>query len=239
LTTYYIYNLVFNIERIMFIQKWILKNILGKNKSLDNPKILSDAMFIESKKENEGLTIIKYEKLSDLASIVVADYINSNKVQNSNKIINDVPQTKELTMTDDEILVNNLCTNINPEDFEHIKVLGKGFFGKVTQVKYKKNGNIYAMKTLRKEKLKQAKQIEHTKTEKKVLEIVDHPFIVSLKYAFQTPKKLYLIMEYYSGGELFYLLKHCGRFNEKEAKFYFAQIVLVMEFLHSKKIVYR
>ncbi len=223
----------------MFIQKWILKNILGKNKSLNNPKILSDALFIESKRENEDLTIIKYEKIADLASIILTDYINSNKVQNTNKIINDVPQTKEITMIEDEILVNNLCSNINPEDFEHIKVLGKGFFGKVTQVKYKKNGNIYAMKTLRKEKLKQAKQIEHTKTEKKVLEIVDHPFIVSLKYAFQTPKKLYLIMEYYSGGELFYLLKHCGRFNEKEAKFYFAQIVLVMEFLHSKKIVYR
>lgn len=223
----------------MFIQKWILKNILGKNKSLDNPKIFSDTFLIESKRENEDLTITKYEQFNDLASIMIPDYINSNKVQNNNRIIHDVPQTKELTMIDDDILVDGLCQNINPEDFEHIKVLGKGFFGKVTQVKYKKNGNIYAMKTLRKEKLKQAKQIEHTKTEKKVLEIVDHPFIVSLKYAFQTPKKLYLIMEYYSGGELFYLLKHCGRFNEKEAKFYFAQIVLVIEFLHGKKIVYR
>ena len=211
----------------MFIKKWIFGI-----KKLDTPKVLSEKIY-ESKIESEDLTIIKYDD-KNLEKLVIPDYINSNKVQNNKIMIQNIHYHK-----DEEVFVDNLSHNIVPEDFEHIKILGKGFFGKVSQVRYKKNGNIYAMKSLRKDKLKQAKQIEHTKSEKKVLEIVDHPFIVSLKFAFQTPSKLYLIMEYHSGGELFFLLKHCGRFNEKDAIFYFSQIVLVFEFLHSKKIVYR
>lgn len=120
-----------------------------------------------------------------------------------------------------------------------MQVIGKGYFGKVTQVKYKNDGLIYALKTLKKSKLKEAKHIEHTQTERKIMEIVNHPFIVSLKFAFQTEKKLYFAMDYYNGGELFFHLRKRGKFNEAQAKFYLAQIVLAIEFLHSKKIIYR
>jgi serine/threonine protein kinase len=106
-------------------------------------------------------------------------------------------------------------------------------------VKFKKDGEIYALKSLKKSKLKETKQIEHTKTERKILEVVNHPFIVSLKFAFQTEKKLYFVMDYYNGGELFYLLRSKGRFNENQSKFYLSQIILAIEFLHSKKIIYR
>lgn len=128
---------------------------------------------------------------------------------------------------------------MSPEDFEHIKVIGRGYFGKVTQVRFKNDGQIYALKSLKKSKLKEAKHVEHTKTERKILEIVNHPFIVSLKFAFQTDKKLYFVMNCYNGGELFYHLRSKGRFNEIQAKFYLAQIVLAIEFLHSQKIIYR
>jgi len=124
-------------------------------------------------------------------------------------------------------------------DFEHIKVIGRGYFGKVTQVRYKKDNNIYALKSLKKCKLKEEKHIEHTKTERKILEVVQHPFIVCLKFAFQTDKKLYFVMDCYNGGELFYHLRSKGKFNENQAKFYLAQIVLSIEFLHSLKIAYR
>lgn len=129
--------------------------------------------------------------------------------------------------------------NVTPEDFEYIKVIGKGYFGKVSQVKFKKDGQIYALKSLKKSKLKEAKQIEHTQTERKILEVVQHPFIVALKFAFQTEKKLYLVMEYYNGGELFYHLRSKSRFTEIQTKFYISQIILAIEFLHSKKIIYR
>jgi serine/threonine protein kinase len=142
-------------------------------------------------------------------------------------------------MSDDFIPHDKMKFNVTPQDFEHIKVIGRGYFGKVTQVRFKKDNCIYALKSLKKNKLKEEKHIEHTKTERKILEIVHHPFIVSLKFAFQTEKKLYLVMDCYTGGELFYHLRHKGRFSEEIAKFYLAQIVLSLEFLHNKKIIYR
>ena len=143
-------------------------------------------------------------------------------------------------MSTDEFLPSDkIKLNVTPGDFDHIKVIGRGYFGKVTQVRYKKDNMIYALKSLKKNKLKEEKHIEHTKTERKILEVVHHPFIVSLKFAFQTDKKLYFVMDCYNGGELFYHLRTKGRFQEAHAKFYLAQIVLSLEFLHSKKIIYR
>ncbi len=129
--------------------------------------------------------------------------------------------------------------NITPNDFEYLKVIGKGYFGKVMKVKYKSDQQIYALKTIKKSKLKQQKHIEHIRCERKILESIDHPFIISLKFAFQTSTKLYIVMEFCNGGELFYHIRKKGRFSVKEAQFYFSQIVLAIEYLHKKKIIYR
>lgn len=129
--------------------------------------------------------------------------------------------------------------NLRVEDFELLKVVGKGSFGKVMQVKKKDTGNIYAMKVLKKDQLVKRKQVAHTQTERKVLESIDHPFIVSLRFAFQTETKLYMILDYFTGGELFFHLKSHGRFPEERAKFYAAEITLALECLHKNDIVYR
>src|SRR4051812_38810410 len=76
------------------------------------------------------------------------------------------------------------------------------------------------MKVLKKAQLVARKQVAHTKTERKVLEDIDHPFVCHLKYAFQTDTKLYMLLEYFNGGELFFHLKANGRFQEDRAKFY-------------------
>jgi protein-serine/threonine kinase len=87
-------------------------------------------------------------------------------------------------------------------------VLGKGSYGKVMLVKMAdRPGEIYAMKMLRKEHIVKRNQVEHTKSERNVLEAVEHPFIVKLHYAFQTPKKLYVVLEFCAGGELFFSLE--------------------------------
>jgi len=83
------------------------------------------------------------------------------------------------------------------------------------------------------------KQVKHTKTERRVLANINHPFIVSLKFAFQTPAKLYMILDYFNGGELFFHLKNDGRFSQKRTKYYCAEIILALEELHKNKIVYR
>ena len=95
------------------------------------------------------------------------------------------------------------------------------------------------MKMLRKEHVVKRNQVEHTKTERNVLEAVSHPFIVNMIYAFQTPKKLYFILEYCPGGELFFHLSRAARFSEGRCRFYAQEILLAIEYLHSHDIVYR
>merc|ERR1719412_2979247 len=106
-------------------------------------------------------------------------------------------------------------------------------------VEHQKSRDVYAMKMLRKEHVVKRNQVEHTKTERNVLEAVSHPFIVTLHYAFQTPKKLYFVLEYCSGGELFFHLSRAGRFPEARAKFYIAELLLAIHYLHGLSIIYR
>jgi len=120
-----------------------------------------------------------------------------------------------------------------------LTVIGKGSFGKVMQVRKKDDGKIYAMKVLRKEAIIARKQVTHTKAEKSILQKIQHPFIVQLHFAFQTKDKLYMILDYINGGELFFHLKKEGRFQENRVRFYAAEIVCSMAHLHGLGIVYR
>jgi len=128
---------------------------------------------------------------------------------------------------------------VGKEDFELLTVIGKGSFGKVMQVRKKDDGKIYAMKVLRKDNIIAKKQVAHTKAEKHILEKVSHPFIIKLNYAFQTEGKLYLILDYVNGGELFWHLKNSGRFDEDRVRFYTAEIVSALGHLHELGVVYR
>lgn len=129
--------------------------------------------------------------------------------------------------------------SVSIEDFTLLSVIGKGSYGKVLLVRKNNTGEMLAMKMLRKDFIARRNQIEHTRTERNVLERVNHPYIVKLKYAFQNPKKLYFVLEYCPGGELFFHLSRAQRFDEPRAVFYAACIVLALEHLHSLNIVYR
>jgi serine/threonine protein kinase len=125
------------------------------------------------------------------------------------------------------------------DDFNLISVIGKGSYGKVLLVSKKDTQERLAIKMLKKDYIERRNQVLHTKTERSVLERVNHPFIVKMKYAFRNSKKLYLVLEFCPGGELFYHLSRVGRFDETRAKFYASCIVLAIEHLHSLNIVYR
>merc|ERR1719233_1503228 len=107
-------------------------------------------------------------------------------------------------------------SRVRPDDFDFLKVIGRGAFGKVMQVRYKKNKQVYAMKILRKKHIVAKNQIVHTKSERKILQALQHPFLMKLRFAFQTDSKLYLVLDYYSGGELFFHLKRRRKFTEAE-----------------------
>ncbi|KAI5813861.1 ribosomal protein S6 kinase [Pyronema omphalodes] len=129
-----------------------------------------------------------------------------------------------------------------PEDFEVLRLIGKGTFGQVYQVRKRDTDRIYAMKVLSKKVIVQKKEVAHTLGERNILvrtATTDSPFIVGLKFSFQTPTDLYLVTDYMSGGELFWHLQKEGRFKEDRAKFYIAELILALEHLHNHDIVYR
>ena len=134
---------------------------------------------------------------------------------------------------------NSIEIKITIKDFQKIKLLGKGSFGEVFLVKYIKTNKIYAMKILDKNKVIEGGQVEHTKIERDLLVNINCPFIVEIKFAFQDKENLYIITEFLQGGELFFHLHKEKRFTNDKAKFYVAEIVVAIEYLHKKKIVYR
>jgi len=128
---------------------------------------------------------------------------------------------------------------VGPDDFDFLKVIGRGAFGKVMQVKYKVDDKIYAMKILRKKQILAKNQIEHTKAERKILQALQHPFLMTLRFAFQTDSKLYFVLDYYRGGELFFHLKKQKRFTEEQSRLFVAEVALALGHLHSLDIIYR
>ncbi|KAI0172104.1 kinase-like domain-containing protein [Hypoxylon sp. FL1284] len=129
-----------------------------------------------------------------------------------------------------------------PDDFQILRLIGKGTFGQVYQVRKKDTGRIYAMKVLSKKVIVQKKEVAHTVGERNILvrtAMSESPFIVGLKFSFQTQNDLFLVTDYMSGGELFWHLQKEGRFDEKRAKFYIAELILAIQHLHNNDIVYR
>ncbi|XP_042700612.1 ribosomal protein S6 kinase alpha-1 isoform X8 [Chrysemys picta bellii] len=129
----------------------------------------------------------------------------------------------------------------DPSQFELLKVLGQGSFGKVFLVRKitpPDNGHLYAMKVLKKATLKVRDRVR-TKMERDILADVNHPFVVKLHYAFQTEGKLYLILDFLRGGDLFTRLSKEVMFTEEDVKFYLAELALGLDHLHSLGILYR
>ena len=106
-------------------------------------------------------------------------------------------------------------------------------------MRHLKSQKLYAMKILKKKKIRELNQIEHTKTERRILERTHHPFIVRLAYAFKDAKNLYFVLNYCRGGELFYYLSNLRRLKIEYACFYASNILLAIKYLHENNIVYR
>ncbi|KAL4124664.1 hypothetical protein PRIC2_008259 [Phytophthora ramorum] len=128
---------------------------------------------------------------------------------------------------------------VSLKQFDVLRMIGKGSFGKVLLVRKKHSSQLFAVKILSKPAIVKKQQVEHTRTERRVLASVSHPFVVCLHYAFQTKDKLYFVLDYCPGGDMFFHLSRCGCFPEAMAKFYAAEIVLALIHLHEQGIVYR
>ena len=135
--------------------------------------------------------------------------------------------------------VENRQRSLKIEDFDLLKVVGKGSFGKVMQVMKKDTSRIYALKTIRKQHIISRSEVAHTLAERSVLAQINNPFIVPLKFSFQSPEKLYLVLAFVNGGELFHHLQKEQRFDINRSRFYAAELLCALECLHGFGVIYR
>ncbi|KAF9928120.1 hypothetical protein FBU30_002622 [Linnemannia zychae] len=128
------------------------------------------------------------------------------------------------------------------EDFQLIKVLGRGCMGKVILVREHRTKKLFALKAISKEWVILQREIEHTKSERDILANVariSHPFLIKLRYSFQSNAQLFMVLDYYPGGDIATQLAKWHRFEPERCLFYAAEIVLGIEELHRQGIVYR
>ncbi|TNV72827.1 hypothetical protein FGO68_gene15253 [Halteria grandinella] len=128
------------------------------------------------------------------------------------------------------------------EDFQTLKSVGQGSYGKVYLVRNRKETDadkFYAMKIIRKDLLIDQKKIQQAYVEKEILNTCEHPFIMNLDFVFQNDSRIFFLMKYIEGGDLFHHLQKKRRFKEGVAKFYAAQVLLALGYLHKKRIIYR
>ena len=129
---------------------------------------------------------------------------------------------------------------VTPKDFELLKVIGMGAFGKVLQVRNRQSQKILAMKVISKRLLKRnSGYVENIHAERDILTKIRHPFVVTMHCSFQTKEKLFIIMDFLAGGELFLRLGREGIFRESTAAFYLGEIILALDHLHSCGVLHR
>lgn len=193
--------------------------------------VIERTFHVESEKEREEwVQAIQYvaNKLADSQDVEMASEKDSKEDELSQRF----SVTSSTTSSSHK-------KKITLENFEFLKVLGKGTFGKVILCREKATSQLYAIKILKKEVIIAKDEVAHTLTENRVLQITNHPFLTSLKYSFQTADRLCFVMEYVNGGELFFHLSRDRVFAEERTKFYGAEIISALCYLHEQGIIYR
>lgn len=200
-----------------------------------NPNLNQNNKNNKKNKHKQNLLENKYSLQENL----LTDFQNSQTFSLGKSTNKSQLKTECNESTNPESIYNIDKKRSNFGDFEILKLLGQGSFGKVFLVKHKIDKKLFAMKVLNKEKIFKSKQVIQTKNEREILEKLDNPFIVKLYFAFQSKSKLYLVTEFVQGGELFQQIKLNVKFNENVARFYTSEIIIAIEFMHKKGIIYR
>ncbi|KAF5398931.1 Non-specific serine/threonine protein kinase [Paragonimus heterotremus] len=150
--------------------------------------------------------------------------------------------SQELTF-DDSSLINlgeSESRRVRIQDFNLIKTIGKGNFGQVFLARLKATDQVFAIKVLSKEQIKRRQEVRHVMSERNVLvRSLQHPFLCKLRFSFQSDTKLYFVLDYVNGGELYKHIQQERCFSEGRSRFYAAEIACALGYLHSENIIYR
>ena len=191
--------------------------------------------YVTQKKEKKK--DYSFSKMDPKFLIDTNDFINQNmkEISANNEI--DVQEEKKRKNT--IFSRHKTVKSVELNDFQIIKILGRGTFGKVCLVQYTPTKEYYAMKSLKKDVLLDMEQVQNTILEKKILQTLDHPFLVGMVFCFQTEERIYFVMPFIRGGELFQHLRTEKFFKEDKVRFYAASMGLALEYLHNHGIIYR
>ena len=221
------------------------------NENNDNINLNLNINNISNVNNNNNCTIENESSEKNINSVNYKDNkcYNDNcfNVENSaNKInsLNFINNIKNSNQTEKKESGMIFCKHkdikkVTLNDFKLLKVLGRGTFGKVVLVQYKLTKKYYAMKIMKKDVILESGQVTNTLLEKNILQNLNYQFLVGMDFCFQTQERIYFVMNFIRGGELFKHLLNCKFFPEEKAKFYSAIVGLALEYLHTHGIVYR
>jgi serine/threonine protein kinase len=132
-----------------------------------------------------------------------------------------------------------MAKQVKLDDFEYLRTLGVGSFGRVKFAKYKQDGKMYAVKFMKKHEIIKLKQVDHINNEKNLMAQIDYPFIVNMMGYAKDERFVYIVMECIGGGELFVHLRRARKFTDEQSKFYGLQTAAGFAHIHSKNIIHR
>ena len=192
-------------------------------------KIIASKISVKYYSKHKEITVEWIERIK-IASEYYHIYKPKGNGRKTMEITEEVINEESLTTSQDNIHFN--CFTIMDE-------IGNGSFGTVYKVKKNVTGEIFAMKSLSKPVLQKHKQLKYAISECKIMRQLNHPFVVHLHYAFQTSKYLYLVLELCPNGDLYGLIEKKGKVEEHISRFYIAEVILALEYLHDMDIIYR
>ncbi|KAG2546460.1 hypothetical protein PVAP13_9KG034909 [Panicum virgatum] len=202
---------------------------------------IEDLQEIVNRRKHEALTVqtfgTRIEKLHREKYLQLCDSVDMDKVDSASTIMDE----------EDDVVRSLRASPVHPvkdrtsiDDFEIIKPISRGAFGRVFLAKKRTTGDLFAIKqVLRKADMIRKNAVESILAERDILITVRNPFVVRFFYSFTSRENLYLVMEYLNGGDLYSLLRNLGCLDEDVARVYLAEVVLALEYLHSMHIVHR
>lgn len=205
---------------------------------------LDDLRDVIDRRKFDALTVetfgTRIEKLIREKYLQLCDSVYDDKVDIASTVIEeDAPLEDDMVRSLRTSPINSAKDRTSIEDFEIIKPISRGAFGRVFLAKKRTTGDLFAIKVLKKADMIRKNAVESILAERDILISVRNPFVVRFFYSFTSSENLYLVMEYLNGGDLYSMLRNLGCLDEDVARVYIAEVVLALEYLHSLHVVHR